>query len=76
MPDILVRGLDDAVVEELKSRARRNRRSLQKEAQAILEYAAAYSITDACRVAEQWHTTLATTSYDDSAVLIREDRGR
>ena len=36
---LLLRDLDDAVVARLKARARRNRRSLQAEAKAILEAA-------------------------------------
>lgn len=39
MPQILVRDLDAEVIEQLKERARRHGRSLQKEAKAILEQA-------------------------------------
>jgi plasmid stability protein len=37
MAQILVRGLDDALVARLKDRARQNHRSLQGEVRAILE---------------------------------------
>jgi plasmid stability protein len=40
MAQILVRGLDDAMVACLKDRARQNHRSLQGEVRAILEEAA------------------------------------
>lgn len=40
MAQILVRDLDEAVVEELKARAAANNRSLQGEVKAILEDAA------------------------------------
>jgi hypothetical protein len=40
MAALHVRDLDDAVLEELKKRAERHRRSLQKEVVAILEAAA------------------------------------
>lgn len=40
MAQILVRDLDDALVEELKARAADNNRSLQGEVKAILEDAA------------------------------------
>ena len=41
MASVLVRDLDQAVVERLKARAEENGRSLQKELKAILETAAA-----------------------------------
>jgi len=37
MPDILIRNLDQALVERLKDRAQQNGRSLQAEVTAILE---------------------------------------
>jgi plasmid stability protein len=40
MPALHVRNVDDAVVEALKKRARRNNRSLQGELHEILERAA------------------------------------
>lgn len=40
MKSIHIRGLEDAVVEGLKRRARRHRRSLQKEVEAVLTDAA------------------------------------
>jgi plasmid stability protein len=39
MPAIHVRDVDDAVIAELKERARRNKRSLQGEVRSILESA-------------------------------------
>ena len=41
MAQILVRGLDDALVARLKERAKLNHRSLQGEVKAILEEAGA-----------------------------------
>jgi len=40
MPAVHIRNLDDAIIEALKERARRNRRSLQGEMRSILEAAA------------------------------------
>jgi len=40
MKSLHIRGLDDAVLEGLKRRARRHRRSLQKEVEAVLADAA------------------------------------
>jgi plasmid stability protein len=45
MAQILVRGLDDALVAPLKDRARQNRRSLQGEVRAILEEVAPFGHT-------------------------------
>lgn len=40
MAQLIVRNLDDGVKERLRARAKRNRRSLEAEARAILEEAA------------------------------------
>jgi plasmid stability protein len=40
MAQLVVRNLDDGVKERLRARAKRNRRSLEAEARAILEEAA------------------------------------
>lgn len=78
MAQILVRGLDDAVVDRLKARAKANHRSLQGEVKAILEREAVPRMT-----AEEFHATTArwqerwrseNRRFTDSADLIREDR--
>ena len=77
MPQVLVRDLDAAVVERLKQRARLHGRSLQKEAKAILEAAAITMTMDEARqVADGWQQHFGDRQFDDSAELIREDRGR
>jgi plasmid stability protein len=75
MSQLLVRDLDPAVVERLKQRAKRHRRSLQGEAKAILE-AAVLSLDGARKLAAQWHRHLEGAIAGDSAELIREDRDR
>ena len=77
MTQVLVRDLDAAVVERLKERARHHGRSLQKEAKAILEAAAAAMTMDEAReVADAWHLRFTDREFSDSAELIREDRER
>jgi plasmid stability protein len=76
MSQLLVRGLDAAVVERLKQRARRHGRSLQGEARVILEAAATLSMEEARGVAEEWRHRLAGRIRSDSAELLREDRDR
>ena len=77
MAQLLVRDLDDATVARLKERARRNRRSLQAEAKAILEAnAPRYTRDEALAVFRSWQSRFAGRALSDSAELIREDRGR
>lgn len=75
MAQLLVRDLDEAVLERLKERARQNRRSLQGEAKAILEASAAtYTRNEALETFRSWHKHFAGRRLSDSAMLIREDR--
>jgi plasmid stability protein len=75
MADILVRGLDDDVVDRLKQRAALTGRSLQSETKLILERAAGRTLEESLAIAAQWRTRLAQRS-SDSAHEQREDRGR
>ena len=56
MAQILVRGLDDALVARLKDRARQNHRSLQGEVRTLLEEAAAplASRSEALAIVDNW----------------------
>jgi plasmid stability protein len=77
MAQILVRGLDDAVVARLKERARDNHRSLQGEVKAILEEAAAQATNaEVEAILDRWerHWKQKDKTFSDSAELIREDR--
>ena len=76
MSQLLVRDLDPAVVERLKQRAKRHRRSLQGEVKAILEAAATLSAAGARKLAAEWRRHLEGSMTGDSADLIREDRDR
>jgi plasmid stability protein len=77
MAQILVRGLDDALVARLKERARENHRSLQGEVKAILEEAAAQATNAEIEaILDKWqrHWERKGKTFSDSAELIREDR--
>ncbi|HUL08106.1 MAG TPA: hypothetical protein VLV76_17420 [Candidatus Acidoferrum sp.] len=75
--EVLVRDLKPATVERLKERARQHNRSLQGEAKAILEQAAAaYTMEEARTAARRWQKRTARTNRTDSVDLLREDRDR
>lgn len=77
MPDVLVRDLDEAVVNRLKERAASQGRSLQSELQQILTDAAGQKTTEEFRRwAEGWRARLADRQHDDSTAMIRQDRDR
>lgn len=82
MAQVLVRNLDDSVVEQLKANAARHHRSLEAEVRAILEEHSQRS-----KAREAFHARAAALrqnilqehdgqAFSDSADLIREDRER
>ncbi|WP_447974453.1 FitA-like ribbon-helix-helix domain-containing protein [Nitrospira sp. Kam-Ns4a] len=77
MAQVLVRQLDDKVVERLKRRAKEHGRSLQSEVKAILEEAAP-DYEAAWKRIERFQKRLKAPGrrFTDSAELIREDRDR
>jgi antitoxin FitA len=75
MAEILVRGLDDAVIERLRKRAEGHNRSLEAELRDILEQASRQMDTPSARwLADLLHRQLRGRPHSDSAELIREDR--
>jgi antitoxin FitA len=81
MSEVLVRNLDQAVVEQLKARARGSGRSLQAELKLILEQAAQPAPTRSARaeyraLADQVRTALGDRPQANSAELLAEDRAR
>jgi len=77
MGNVLVRDLDDQVIEKLKARARTHHRSLQAEAKNILERVAKQpSLEDAKRAAIKIRRKLSGRKHSDSADLLSEDRRR
>lgn len=76
MPDLLIRNVEPDVVERLKAQARRNNRSMQAEARAILEENVQLTMAE-------WLARMQELTKDDppwqpgdptAAELIREDR--
>lgn len=79
MGQLIVRNLDDRVIDDLKARAARQQRSLEAELRLILERAAAerfIDIAEARARAERIRRALEGRPHSDSAALIREDRDR
>lgn len=76
MPDVLVRDVDEKVLEKLKNKAVRSGCSLQREVQIILNEAInSEPLTDA-EVARKIKDSLRGREHSDSAQLLREDRNR
>jgi plasmid stability protein len=77
MAQVLVRELDESVVEKLKERAVRNGRSLQAELKAILETQARWVNKEEARaLADRIRRSIGVRPQTDSAILQAEDRGR
>ena len=77
MAQVLVRQLNEKVVDRLKKRAREHGRSLQSEVKTILEEAVP-DYEGAWKRIELIRTRLQRSGrkFSDSADLIREDRDR
>jgi plasmid stability protein len=77
MGQILIRGLDEAVIERLRKRAESQHRSLEGELREILS-AASHQVDaeTARRLIDEMRARLAGRPHSESAALIREDRDR
>ncbi len=79
MGQLLVRNVDDRVIEALKTRAARQGRSLEAETRVILERAAAERVVDVAEArarADRIRLGREGGPHGDSAALVREDRDR
>jgi plasmid stability protein len=77
MAQVLVRDLDESVVDRLKERAGQNGRSLQAELKALLESQAdLMSKADARALATRIRRRVGARLQTDSGTLQAEDRGR
>lgn len=76
MAQIIVRNLDDAIVDRLKARARDNDLSLEAEVLHILEQSAKVDMAQARQIALNIRERLKGRTFPDSVELIREDRER
>jgi plasmid stability protein len=77
MGQVLVRGLDDVILDRLRRRAESHHRSLEAEVRDILEQASRQLDANAAReLADRVRRKLEGRPHSDSADLIREDRER
>ncbi|MEK6791349.1 MAG: Arc family DNA-binding protein [Deltaproteobacteria bacterium] len=79
MAQVLVRDLDEEVVESLKRRAKQDGRSLQSEVKFILEQAAREPRVDmetARKICEEFRKRFKGRKFPDTVELIHEDRQR
>lgn len=76
MPNVLVRDVENSLLEKLKSSAKQNGRSLQNEVLFIIrEFVNVAPLSDS-EVADKIKDALRGRAFSDSADLLREDRGR
>ena len=77
MGQVLIRGLEDDVLERLRRRAEGNHRSLEGELREILMTASRQvSVEEARELADRLRSRLEGRLHSDSTELIREDRDR
>ena len=77
MGQVLVRGLDDAIIERLRQRAESDHRSLEAELRGKLEQVSRQVDVATTRdLADRIHRKLEGRPHSDNADLIREDRER
>ncbi len=76
MANVLIRNLDDDVLQRLKQRAVRNDRSLQAELLVIIERAAKSEAIETRELASRIRRKLSGRKHSDSAKLIATDRRR
>jgi antitoxin FitA len=76
MANLLLRDLDDKVLQRLKVAAKAHRRSLQAEIHDALAQASVRSLAETRRLSARWLKRLQGQAHSDSVALIREDRDR
>ena len=77
MGQLLIRGLDEEVLERLRRRAEGNHRSLEGELREIVSAAShQVDVATARKLMEEMRERLAGRPHSDSALSIREDRDR
>jgi plasmid stability protein len=74
MPNLLIRDLDDNVLQGLKAAAKAHGRSLQAEIHDVLRRANTRNLAETRRLSARWFRRLKSRSRSDSTTLIREDR--
>ncbi|MBW1943478.1 MAG: hypothetical protein JRJ51_11685 [Deltaproteobacteria bacterium] len=74
MAQILIRNIEENVVDRLKKRAALHGRSLQAEVKIILEQTDHLDMASALKVADRIRKKLKGRPVTDSVELLREDR--
>ncbi len=76
MAQVLIRDLENEVVDKLKERAKSRGRSLESELRLILEQAAQDTRRQGLLELEGIRARLAGLNFSDSTEMLREDRNR
>ena len=77
MSDILVRNVDDDLLQGLKERAKNNGRSLQKELKLLFQsFVEEADVLSSNETSEKIRNALRNRKHSDSAELLRKDRNR
>jgi plasmid stability protein len=77
MGEVLIRGLDDTVIDRLRRRAERHHRSLEDEVREILvQSSRQVDIATARELADRIRRRLEGHAHSESAELTREYRDR
>jgi plasmid stability protein len=78
MAELVLTGVDDAVLRRLQERAARHGRTPDEEAKAILAESVGADRADAWAPVDAIYERLATSgrTFSDSAELLRKDRDR
>jgi plasmid stability protein len=76
MPDVLIRDLDQTVLDELKASAMASGRSLQAEIHEVLRDAVTFRAAATRDLVTTWQRRLSGRRFSDSAKLVRDDRDK
>ncbi len=77
MPDVLVRNVDNVVLDKIKLRAKRQNRSLQSEMKNIMRIASERpEPMSELELLRKFRASLTKVQKSDSTELLREDRDR
>ena len=76
MPDVLVRDVEENILDQLKDRAKQNGRSLQKELKLLFRSFVEADTLSSDETAAKIRNSLRGRDHSDSAELLREDRQR
>lgn len=76
MPDVLVRNVEENILDQLKDRAKQNGRSLQKELKLLFRSFVETDALSSDETAAKIRNSLRGRVHSDSAELLREDRQR